>query len=77
MLDLDGVELPAAAETTPLAIAPAGHAATMQQIVESSQRQAIRQALGQHHGNWAASARQLGLDASNLHKLAKRVGLKP
>jgi anaerobic nitric oxide reductase transcription regulator len=48
----------------------------MQQIVEASQRQAIRQALSQHQGNWAASARQLGLDASNLHKLAKRVGLK-
>ena len=43
----------------------------MQQIVEASQRQAIRQALSQHQGNWAASARQLGLDASNLHKLAK------
>ena len=49
----------------------------MQQIVEASQRQAIRQALSQHQGNWAASARQLGLDASNLHKLARRVGLKP
>nr|WP_065309949.1 nitric oxide reductase transcriptional regulator NorR [Janthinobacterium psychrotolerans] len=75
MLDLDGVELPAASEA-PAPQAPYAPPATMQQIVDASQRQAIRQALSQHQGNWAASARQLGLDASNLHKLAKRVGLK-
>jgi anaerobic nitric oxide reductase transcription regulator len=74
MLDLDGVEPPAMAEKAPETAS--GEPATMQQIVEASQRQAIRQALSQHQGNWAASARQLGLDASNLHKLAKRVGLK-
>ncbi len=74
MLDLDGVEMPAMAEKAPETAS--GEPATMQQIVEASQRQAIRQALSQHQGNWAASARQLGLDASNLHKLAKRVGLK-
>ena len=75
MLDLDGVEL-----AGDVAAAPdygAGQPpASMQQIVENSQRQAIRAALAQHQGNWAASARQLGLDASNLHKLARRVGLK-
>ena len=75
MLDLDGVEMPAMAEKAPETAS--GEPATMQQIVEASQRQAIRHALSQHQGNWAASARQLGLDASNLHKLAKRVGLKP
>ena len=74
MLDLDGVEMPAMAEKAPETAS--GEPATMQQIVEASQRQAIRQALSQHQGNWAASARKLGLDASNLHKLAKRVGLK-
>ena len=48
----------------------------MHQVVEASQRQAIRHALALHQDNWAAAARQLGLDASNLHKLARRVGLK-
>lgn len=77
MLDLDGVDglaLPAATnQPTRTMDAPP---ATLQQTVESCQRQAIRQALDAHQGNWAASARQLGLDASNLHKLARRVGLK-
>lgn len=27
-------------------------------------------------GNWAAAARQLGVNRSNLHKLAKRLGIK-
>ena len=82
MLDLDALDLPAGAgdgarlpAETPGATAAPGHA-TMQQIVETSQRQAIRQALALHQDNWAAAARQLGLDASNLHKLARRVGLK-
>lgn len=75
MLDLDGVEMPAGADAPAPQVSNA-MPATMQQIVESSQRHAIRQALDRHQGNWAASARQLGLDASNLHKLAKRVGLK-
>ena len=48
----------------------------MRDVVDASQREAIRQALAQHQNNWAAAARQLGLDASNLHKLARRVGLK-
>lgn len=76
MLDLDGVEMPGGADEAPPPPSD-GQPATMQQIVEASQRQAIRQALRQHQGNWAASARQLGLDASNLHKLARRVGIKP
>jgi anaerobic nitric oxide reductase transcription regulator len=45
-------------------------------VVDASQRQAIQQALAQHQDNWAAAARQLGLDASNLHKLARRLGVK-
>ncbi|WP_219115503.1 hypothetical protein [Janthinobacterium sp. UMAB-56] len=44
--------------------------------LEASQRQAIRQALVLQEHNWDAAARQLALDASNLHKLARRVGLK-
>ena len=86
MLDLDAMEaldnaLPvsdAAATPTfsanPPPALPAG--ATLRDVVDTSQRQAIRQALTQHQDNWAAAARQLGLDASNLHKLARRLGVK-
>jgi anaerobic nitric oxide reductase transcription regulator len=44
--------------------------------VDDYQRQLIRQALLRCQGNWARAARWLELDASNLHKLACRLGLK-
>ena len=49
---------------------------SLHQAVQACQRQHIHAALAQHQGNWAQAARSLGLDASNLHKLAKRLGLK-
>lgn len=36
----------------------------------------VRQALQLAGGNWAEAARWLGIDASNLHKLARRLGVK-
>ncbi|MGL6319561.1 nitric oxide reductase transcriptional regulator NorR, partial [Aeromonas hydrophila] len=36
----------------------------------------IEQTLAAHDGNWAATARALELDSGNLHRLAKRLGLK-
>jgi len=81
MLDLDAVEMPVGAPAPPHPEAPAGTAmpqtASMADVVETSQRQAIRQALAMNEDNWAAAARQLHLDASNLHKLARRLGVKP
>ncbi|WP_323011397.1 nitric oxide reductase transcriptional regulator NorR [Castellaniella sp.] len=44
--------------------------------VDTCQQQAIHQALIAADGNWAQAAKALGLDASNLHKLAKRLGMK-
>ncbi|MFN2371633.1 MAG: sigma 54-interacting transcriptional regulator, partial [Candidatus Krumholzibacteriia bacterium] len=41
------------------------------------QRRQIERALGRNDGNWAAAARDLGLHRSNLHHLARRLGLKP
>ena len=90
MLDLDDLALPgpaasaATANTTAqggaaLSVPPPWQAmagARLSDIVDASQRAAIRQALDSHEQNWAAAARQLGLDASNLHKLARRLGLK-
>ncbi len=80
MLDLDALEMAegakAAAEDRDTDPAGVPRPAPLHEVVEASQRQAIRQALALHQDNWAAAARTLGLDASNLHKLARRLGLK-
>lgn len=44
--------------------------------LDAYQRQLIRQALSGCNHNWANAARMLGIDASNLHKLARRLGMK-
>lgn len=44
--------------------------------MDGCQQEAIQQALTAAGGNWAQAAKALGLDASNLHKLAKRLGMK-
>lgn len=44
--------------------------------VDLCQRQAIQQALERTKGNWSLAAKQLEVDSSNLHKLAKRLQLK-
>ena len=80
MLDLDAQAAPppaAALRASAGVVAPiVPAAASMRDVVDASQREAIRQALVQHHDNWAAAARQLDMDASNLHKLARRLGVK-
>jgi anaerobic nitric oxide reductase transcription regulator len=43
---------------------------------QQAQRHSVRTALEAAGGNWAQAARLLGIDASNLHKLARRLGLK-
>ena len=48
----------------------------LRDATEAFQREMIRQALAQHNHNWAASARALETDVANLHRLAKRLGLK-
>ncbi|HQQ70053.1 MAG TPA: helix-turn-helix domain-containing protein, partial [Alicycliphilus sp.] len=52
---------------------PAG---TLREALDACQRQAISTALTTHDNNWAQAARVLDVDASNLHKLARRLGLK-
>uniref|UniRef100_UPI0035AE4771 helix-turn-helix domain-containing protein n=1 Tax=Ideonella dechloratans TaxID=36863 RepID=UPI0035AE4771 len=46
------------------------------QAARQAQAQSIRAALDAAQGNWAQAARALGVDPSNLHKLARRLGLK-
>ncbi len=43
--------------------------------VEDFERSLIRGTVDRHHGNWAAAARDLGMHRSNLHQLARRLGL--
>ncbi len=49
---------------------------SLRAAVESFKRELIFQALEENNGNWAAAARSLGLHRSNLHHLARRLGLK-
>jgi anaerobic nitric oxide reductase transcription regulator len=78
LLDLDpGPAPPTAGSAAPIALASSPTPGrSLLAAVQDCQRQHIHAALAQHQGNWAQAARSLGLDASNLHKLAKRLGLK-
>jgi len=55
---------------------PLPHGLSMKEAVREYQRCLIRRALERADGNWAAAARALGTHRSNLHHLAKRLGLK-
>jgi len=50
-------------------------ARTLKERVEDFQREEIRAALARNGGVWAGAARELGMHRSNLHHLAKRLGL--
>ena len=84
LLDLDALCPPAPAPlapSTPAALQPptaepATLPSTLRAAVDECQRQCIQAALARHGGNWAGAARELDIDASNLHKLARRLALK-
>ena len=48
----------------------------LKQAVDEFQSDYIKQVLTENNNNWAATARYLKLDPGNLHRLAKRLGLK-
>ncbi len=78
LLDLAGDTVlpePARAVNMP-EITPPQPLASLQQVTNQAQQQAIEQALAATEHNWAAAARLLEVDPSNLHKLAKRLGMK-
>ncbi|MFT3859059.1 MAG: nitric oxide reductase transcriptional regulator NorR [Aquabacterium sp.] len=61
----------------PAAVQPPGQTPiSLRDQVDMLQRQRIHEALAQTDQNWAMAARLLDLDASNLHKLARRLGIK-
>ena len=53
---------------------PAG--GTLSERVDAYQTQLVQMALTEAGGNWADAARRLGVDRGNLHRLAKRLGMK-
>ena len=55
----------------------ASAAHTLRQGTEAFQREQIRERLREFKGNWARAARSLGIDPSNLRKLAARLGIGP
>ena len=44
--------------------------------VTEFERNLVQDSLDRNNRNWAAVARELGLDRANLNRLAKRLGLK-
>jgi len=48
----------------------------LRDAVDAYQRQVIDACLQRHEDNWAAAARELGLDRANLSRLARRLGLR-
>jgi anaerobic nitric oxide reductase transcription regulator len=75
-----GVDVAAAPEPAPREddaekAAPAA-AGPLNEQVDAFQRGLIERAVAQADGNWAAAARSLGMHRSNLHHLAKRLGLR-
>ena len=72
-LDLD---LQAPSPEKPAPPVPEAADLPLKTALDTYQRQLVQQALKKSQGNWAAAARRLGLDTSNLHKLSRRLGLK-
>ena len=48
----------------------------LQEAVQQFKKQLIQRALAKNDGNWAATAKDLGMHRSNLHHLATRLGLR-
>jgi anaerobic nitric oxide reductase transcription regulator len=49
---------------------------SLRHATDAFQKDYISQVINDSQGNWADAARALGVDSGNLHRLAKRLGLK-
>jgi anaerobic nitric oxide reductase transcription regulator len=56
--------------------APTSTVVPIRSALESYERTLISQSLTRANGNWAAAARELGIDRANLARSARRLGLK-
>jgi anaerobic nitric oxide reductase transcription regulator len=75
-LDIGDIPPAAPAEAADPVPEPARAALPLAARVRELQRSSIREALGRSGGSWAGAARELGLHRSNLHHLARRLGLR-
>jgi anaerobic nitric oxide reductase transcription regulator len=71
-LGLDSLPAEPRVAAAPLPLAPQE---SLQQAVDRYQRDLIKSVLEQNAGKWAAAARALQIDPSNLRKLARRLNL--
>jgi anaerobic nitric oxide reductase transcription regulator len=77
LLGLTATTMPASVSTASAAsLTGAETLPSMKMALDDCQRQMIRAALARSKESWAEAARLLEMDASNLHKLAKRLGMK-
>jgi len=70
-----GLHLPEAGKTAPARELPKP-GIELRTALDDFQRQLIAASLQRHAGNWAAVARELGVDRANLNRLARRLDLK-
>ncbi|HVK99487.1 MAG TPA: nitric oxide reductase transcriptional regulator NorR [Dongiaceae bacterium] len=68
-----GLDAPALAPQAAIVATPLLPQDSLQQALDRFQRELIQSALDQHDGKWAAAARALQIDPSNLRKLARRL----
>ncbi len=73
-LGTDPVAVPVPAR--PSARATGADLRPLSEIMEAHRREVIQARLQQHEGNAAATARSLGLDRGNFHRLLKKAGLR-
>jgi transcriptional regulator with GAF, ATPase, and Fis domain len=81
---VDAIELDAADGPAGLGIEPthdglasqvAHSQVSLHDAVEALKRDAVEAALEETGGNWAEAARRLGMNRSNLHHMAQRLGI--
>jgi anaerobic nitric oxide reductase transcription regulator len=75
-LDLPGSRAVSAVAANQPAAENSPASGELRPAVDVYQRQLISACLQRQQGNWAAAARELGLDRANLNRLALRLGLK-
>jgi anaerobic nitric oxide reductase transcription regulator len=75
-LDLGPAVAPAPVEMAAYSGTQAVSSLPLADRLTAFKRAQIQAALDRNHGSWAAAARDLGLHRSNLHNLARRLGLR-